>query len=460
MLILSTPFHYEQDQGYLGRIMRLNGASDRKSIERLMRIWAGVPGSGWRDVPCVELLGKISGMTVTEFVVQHTLLPLRRGVVSYHPEVRHGCESNRQMLWTTAMRLARTGAYFCEKCVAEDVIRRGLSYWRRAHQMPGEFLCTAHSQPLHYVEKKTAFFNTPHAFLETASHVSQDWATESMGNPVVRRYLDICACLTERPYPLLVRTVSLILRERARLQGLQVNSGRVKYPLLSDLAITRCGRPWLATVLPTLANKAFGELSYQLDGVFFLKTSSSSVMAYALAAALLFESADEAMRALSEQDSLCPDTRPRKTVNISTEDLLAAYVQARGDYSKAALGFDCTYQTAVSRYKAIGLPNLQSRGGKRLLDAAMAFYVERRSWSESIRIGGIDHDVMENIVRNSGAPLAQVLQEIHRPRGPGSRARRLQRLAPTDIEEYDGTLPTKYSLRPRETKRRLRRKSG
>ena len=450
MLIRPTPLPDELDQGYLGRVMRLNGATNRKAIDRLMRSWVGVPGSNWRDVPCVVLLSKVSGMTVTDFVIRHTLLPLRRGITSYRPEVRHGCESGRNMLWSTAMRLARDGAYFCEQCVSEDIRHHGYSYWRRFHQVPGGFWCSRHSESLHYVESESAFLCLPSTFLETADYISPAWVQESMKKPAVVRYLEICDWLIQRECPLDVKSVSQILRERAQSQGFQINKGVAKYPFLSDLAIDQCGRPWLATVLPTLANKEIGKISQQLDGVFFQNTSASSVMGYALAAALLFESADEACLALCEHREQKPVVSPRCKAGLSTEDIVAAYIQARGDYGKAAMGFDCGYQTISKRYGTLGLPNFATRGGKDLLGAAHAFFVEKRSFTESALADGINQESMEDLIREAGANLVPVLLAIFRPGGRGSGKRRPRRLAPSDLNDFaDGVFPVKYSPKAR-----------
>lgn len=437
MLIRSTPFSDEQDHGYLGRIMRINGISKKKDIDRLLRVWAGVPGSDFRKFPFVELLAKFAGMSVTEFVIQHTSLPLRRGISSYLPELKHGCESNKSMLWSTAMRPARSGAYFCETCITNDIKDHKLSHWHRAHQIPGEFWCREHSLPLRYLDNESAFLKMPNALVEESSSISQDWAMASKSNPIVERYIEICKLLMSRECPFAVNTVSSALRERAQTLGFQVNCGTVKFPLLSDLAINECGRPWLASVLPKLAKKKIGELSFQLDGAFFLKTSSSSVVAYAIAAALLFDSANEACVAFSEAESELPNSRPRTNVNLSTDDLLTVYIKTEGDYRYAVESFDCSYQTLANRYLSLGLPNLATRRGIGRLEAAAAFFLEKRSFSDSAQIGDLSQNVMEYLIRNAGPLLKKALQAMLRSGGVGSGVRRNKCLTPADIQEYD-----------------------
>ncbi len=444
MLIRPTPFPDEQDQAYLGRVMRLNGVTKEKEIDSLMREWAGVPGSDWRDIPRVVLLSKVAGMSVTEFVTHHTSLPLRRGITSYQPEVRHGCELNLRMLWSTAMRQAREGAYFCKHCVAEDLAFHGQSYWRRGHQIPGAFWCEEHSESLCFVAREMAFLSSPASQSETAERVAGDWVRAAMENPVVSRYLGICRALMNRDLPLNVRNVSQCLREAARCKGFQVNNGVVKYPLLSDRAIEELNRPWLATVLPALAVKKSGMKCSPIDGIFYMKTSASSTMAYALACALLFDSEDEVLNVLTCQSTPTVMPRRKRMLEISPEDLLTAYISARGDYSKAAKRFECVYQTITNRYAALGLPNLACRGSKRPLDALYAFYVEEELLADSARAGGLGSEAMEDFVRHSGPGLKDVLKEICHPKGRGSGTRRLQRINPTDVPVEAGEIPVRY----------------
>ena len=454
MLIRPAPFPGELDRGYLGRVMRLNGVIKEKEIDSLMRTWAGVPNSDWRDVSCVELLCKISGMELTEFVARHTTLPLRRGITSYQPELRHGCESNRNMLWSTAMRLARPGAYFCEHCAVADIEFHGQSYWRTEHQTPGLFWCPKHSAPLRYVDDETAFLRSPSTFLESAEHVAEDWSFELMNNPTVQRYLDLCDALMDRCYPLDVKIVSSILNARAVQRGFQVNARGVKFPLLSDAVISQCGRNWIATVLPAVANKKEGVISSKLDGVLYLKTSASSTMAYVLACAVLFDSADEAISTLAGAIRLPQICFQHRKVQISVDELRTAYVQSRGDYTKAASLLLCSYQSATKRFRALGLPNLAEASGKSLFSAAVTFFFDKRSLTESAAAGGVSPaEMVEGLLRIAGAEFCRTLQEIARPGGRGSGVRRPRQLTPGEAKAEAGTVSFKYSpLRPGQRK--------
>jgi hypothetical protein len=441
VLIRLIPFSDELIHGYRGRLARSNGLTEDKQLDVLMREWAGVPRSDCREVPRAILLAKMAGVPVTEFVSQHSFVPLRRAITWLHPEAKHGCESTLPLLWSGPMHLPRDGAYFCEHCVAEDIEFHGMSYWRRRHQIPGAFWCLKHRAPLRYVERDSAFRRPPSAFLDMAIRVSHEWVEELMGNPYLQRYADVCSGLIERDRPFDVAVVSHVLKEKARAQGFQASGRPVKRPLLSDMAIQEIGRKWLATVVPALANKPEGEISHQVDGVCYLKKSSSSVAAYAVVCALLYPSADAAINALAGMRPQDLRTRRRRKADLPIDDLINAYIRSRGDYSLAAERFDCVYQTVASRYVALGLPNFSGKQGARLFDSAVAFFVEEKSWADSLAAGRITPQEMESMVRCSGSGLGTALRAIRLPRGSESATRRPRRLNPNEVQELKEAIP-------------------
>lgn len=446
MLIRPAPFPEELDRGYLGRVMRINGIAKKKDIVALMSAWAGSAEKSRRELSSLELLSLVAGMALPSFVTRHTTLPLRRGVTSYQPDLPHGCESNRSMLWTSGMRMARTGAYFCAECTQEDLDFHGQSYWRREHQIPGLLWCQKHSTPLRYVDDEAAFLSSPAMLLRNCQAVDADWAKEVSGNETIQRYLQICASLMESKSPLDVRSVRCVLKGKASSFGFKTWGGAVKAPLLSDEVINRCGHTWLAMVLPALADKPPGMLLNQLDGVLYLSTAASSVNAYALACAVLFNSPDEAINELSNPASDMQPRRRRRKIDISQEDLINAYVQARGSHTQVASRLEFAFPTVATRLKKIGLPHLAQSSGKNALMAAEAFFLERRSLAESAALSGISIEVMEELVRASGAVLLAALQEMQRPTsGRGSGVKRPLQLTPEEAISAKGQKAFSYS---------------
>lgn len=441
MLIRLVPFPDELIHGYRGRLERSSGVTDDRQLDIRMREWAGVPGSDCREVPRAILLARMAGAPVTEFVSQHSFVPLRRAITWFHPEAKHGCESILPLLWSGPMHLPRDGAYFCEHCVAEDIELHGMSYWRRGHQIPGVFWCSKHRAPLRYVERDSAFRGPPSAFADIAIDVSREWVEELMGNSYVQRYADTCSGLMARDRPFDVAVVSHVLKRDARAQGFQASGRPVKRPLLSDMAIKEIGRKWLATVVPALTDKPEGEISHQVDGACYLKKASSSVAAYALVCALLYSSADEAINALAGMHPKDLGTRRKRKADLPTDELVNAYIQSRGNYALAAERFDCVYQTVTSRYVTLGLPNFSGKRGARLFNSAVAFFVEEKSWIDSIAAGCITPQEMETMVRCSGSGLGTALREIRLPRGSEAATKRPRRLSPKAAQELKEAIP-------------------
>jgi len=171
MLIRPLPYPDELDAGYAGYVMRLNGMRSMKDLDNLMREWAGGPDKSWREVSRVELISKVANLSVMDFVLRHTTLPLRRGITSYQADLPHGSDRNKEIWWSTAMREARTGAYFCENCAREDLDFHGRSYWRRSHQVPGLLSCPKHGIPLSFCRNSIAFQQAPSYWIGTCEMV-------------------------------------------------------------------------------------------------------------------------------------------------------------------------------------------------------------------------------------------------------------------------------------------------
>ena len=454
MIVRPAPFPQEVDRGYLGRVMRLNGITSEKEAVALMSIWAGVAGKSKQEVSCLELLSKVAGMELPFFAQQHTTLPLRRAITSYHPELPHGSEKMPSMLWTTGMRLSRDEAYFCPQCVHEDLDFHGQSFWRRRLHIPGLLWCQQHAVPLRYVvEGKSAFLSPPSSYIEQSISVDEDWAEEAIQNKHIRNYVEICSGLMDRDVPLDVIKVAAILKEKASGLGFQTHGGVVKRPLLSDAVVTAFGKKWLGNVLAELADKETGLLLSQMDGVLYLNRSASSVSAYALACAMLYESADAALNALQAPVTFTKRIRRRSSKNGS-EDLINAYVQSRGNYSATAQLMSVSRSEAAAKLKAVGLPNLSESPNKNSFVAAYAFYVEELSLQQSVAKGKVSMEAMGDLIRSAGTELAPALRKMTRPTGRGSGKRRAKQLTPEEARLANGPMAIKFSQDARREKKR------
>lgn len=426
-MIIPSIFPGELDRSYLGKLMHCNGvASKTKMVEQLLE-WAKLP----REVPLVLPLSMAAGMSLSDFVRRHTLLPFRRAITSYLPDLTHGCESNPKLVRYSATRLARPGAFFCKFCVDEDLHFHGVSTWRREHQIPGRFWCEKHDADLHYRQEEEAFLFCPDQFTNNCYCVSYPWMDEARDNPAVQRFLSICSGLLDRAMPVSVGSVALpVLRSRASRLGFQTYPGKVRHRLLSDVVIGAFGREWLATVLPPLAHKKDGEWSNRMDGVLFMSKSASCTAAYVLALAILFDTPEEALNALFQGSKAIGRAR-RENRTLDSNELQQAYIKVKGSYARVAEMLQTSYSAVGRRLRDMGLPNLTGR----LEVAVEAFLVSGYSTAESAHLGRIDAIQMDELLRTIGTAFLAVYREFNgQPKtGLGSGCHRPLRLAPHEV---------------------------
>lgn len=421
MLIRPLPFPDELDEGYAGYVMRVNGLSSMKELDSLMREWAGCPGKSWREVSRLELFSKVASLSVMDFVLHHTTLPLRRGITSYQADLPHGSDRNKKIWWSTAMRGARTGAFFCECCVREDLEFHGRSCWRRSHQVPGLLSCAKHGIPLSFCRDSSAFQQAPSHWIGSCETVDAAWALEVEANETIARYIAICDGLMDCNQPFAVDHVRAVLFHKGASQGLQTSAGKAKSPLLSDKVIEQCGRQWLALVLPDLADKPDNVPLCKVDGVFYMKTSASTTFAYVLACASLFESPEEALNALAGPLPTAGRVRERQSVDIDPDILVSAYINVGGSYARTAKQLGIAFASAAKRLAGMGLPNMLETAGKSTQKAIAAFFAEDCTLQRSAEVGGISQAELKRALSVMSAGPMKILSKFYAGRCKGSR---------------------------------------
>ncbi|WP_041790265.1 TniQ family protein [Rhodoferax ferrireducens] len=443
MLFRPTPLPEELDRGYLGRIKRINGFQSEKETVAAMISQFGMQLISRRELSCLELLSLMANQPLEQFARYHSTIPIRRAITSSLPDLPHGSTTRRSLLCNFGMVAVRPGAYFCTKCVSEDVAFHGVSYWRRDHQVPGQLWCPKHVIPLNYLENDEAFLRSPSNCIADAETVPAAWVDGARDNEHVSRFTGIASGLFERTSPLDVKFVALALRKRAMSLGLNTVATPVKNkPLLSDLIRDSFPAPWLATVFPSLVDKVKGQILNRVDGVLYMATSASSVWSYILAASVLYASADEALNGLFSARKDFIDEPKRKRSARGTLDrqvLVTAYIECKGRQVLVAERLALPLHQAVSMLREAGLPNLVlgRSDGKNSTAAADAFYLDEKSFDESARAGGLTASEMAALVRCSGVDFKSTLSAMAGQRSTrGTGVRRTRGLMPQEARNY------------------------
>lgn len=299
-LIRPSALPDELAASYLGRVFRINGYTDPKRGLVELLDWAGLRGASRREAPLVQVIAKIAGIELHQFVANHTMLPLTRAVSKDSAGGLLSCEIKSTTPWAFAMRRTRPELFFCPHCVEEDIDFHGQSYWRREHQIPGQFFCSKHVEVLHFSKSVDAKWAFPSEIGSEAFVPRPEWIDKVRVNTVVQRYLGLCTSMLQRAEPFNEKQVSRTAICRARALGLHTGYGVVKKPLLSDLVRKQFDSQWLENVIPNIKGLPINQIYQPLEAVLCRAVVGQRALAYMLAFSVLYEDADEAFNALVE----------------------------------------------------------------------------------------------------------------------------------------------------------------
>ncbi|MDH1477245.1 TniQ family protein, partial [Comamonas thiooxydans] len=413
MLIQPAPMPEELDIGYLGRIMRINGYRSSKDVTDAMRDHL----VGTDEKPMLhDLLRRMAGLSSEQFSLRHSTLPLRRGITSYFPEIDHGSQARRTLLLIPRKCDA---AFFCEECVEADIRFHGVSYWRRDHQMPGQMWCSKHKLPLSFMRSGDCFVESPSQFLGKGEKIPLDWVEESQDNEYVLRFLDLSLALYERTKPLSVPVIASLLSDLGRAKGFKTNPGLIEGDLISDRIRELFPAQWLSSVFHEVLVKTPGAFLHQIDGALYLRTAASNVTAYLLVLAVLFESADDAMNALSRAGSgdavAKAASKRRRNVKLDSSVLFDLYVEARGSHRAVAESLKLSDFIVGRALCDQGLPHIAvatPEADTGAFAGLCAFYLQKQSFGASKQISGLSGPRFEALLRTAGPNLTRALAKM------------------------------------------------
>lgn len=430
--------------GYQGRVMRLNGWVLAKDAMAHMAKWAVASGQAESSCAPVEYLAYVAGIPIAEFVRHHTLFPYVRafGVTPDPSASKPGWSQDREVLRMTALRVERPGCFFCARCVREDLSFHGMSYWRRAHQLPGTVWCEKHGCALCYSASHDAFLRSPAEVAGACTEIDKAWVRELQGNHRIHQFHAIASALVDGRAPRDERAVSRLLRQRASAAGWHTGLGAMRRPHIVSLLLQQFDARWIAEVVPDihLDHHVVGGAATSVGRALLGKRLWVNVAVYVALLAVLFDTADDAVQALDATDRA--DQLQVKRYEAEATDpriLRSAYASTRGDLRAAADMLGQDRDRVRRRLLAMGLPGLgSSRQGPRNL-AVEAFLFSGLSVAEASQQAGIDAQALEQLLRQAATPFLLALKEMGR--GPGTvRRRRVKHgaMAPPGYERKQG----------------------
>lgn len=311
-MILPSVMPDELARSLISRICVLNGADRADVLMPNIASLFSSPSNPDHTASWCELLASANRVTPQAFLAGHTLLPFRRAVRPVTDCVAFGMLHD--MLEYSAHgpymdKPIKQILHLCRECTEEDMNFWGFSYWRRSHQLPGSVLCQKHLIGLRDTET-SSWLVLPHDSLKTSIPIDATITWSAKRNPVIQRYAEISAALAERTQP--VSTAWMVHVLKRKFHSRQAETGRTTRRL-TTIAVDMVRGPWQRHFFPDLdANAA--DLN-SLD-----RTCSSVRVAYptqfyALALAVLFENADDAMNEVNSSaiDTFIKQLNPIKT---------------------------------------------------------------------------------------------------------------------------------------------------
>lgn len=317
---LPIPLEDEVALGILGRFARLNGMPSLKWVIKSLK----VATSTEKREPTLWLLAKACGLSQLEFAEAHSMLPVLYPVSRYVGSQRE-LSSTRNLAYLSGLSAPLGGLRWCPQCFAQDMKERGLSYWRRRHQINGIDWCVDHHVPLLNSTAKSVVGPMAHESIQSQLVTPAVMKLERH-NTALLRLQQIFLVWFQRRQPISLQVWTSVVGKRCRQLGLRV--GEVgKRPVASDCIREQFPHSWLVRHMPEVADKVPGTYVRKVDGACVDKHVAYPALACAVLLTALFESTDDAMSELiSAEEQFAIKPVPRKAI----ADAVVAFLAGTG----------------------------------------------------------------------------------------------------------------------------------
>lgn len=294
MIHVPEPLPDELAAGHLGRVYTINGISKKDRVSCTIHKLVGNEGRAYS-----ETLASLAGLSFSHYLFHHTLLPFYRAIQVAESR-KWGMFNENLVARTAAHRTNPLGAMICPLCINEDVSFWGFSYWRRSHQLPGMYACPKHQTALLRTTLDSPIKFLPQDALEKAEALSSELSMSAIENPTIRRYGEICLEFLSRECSISTTQIVSCLQQRARQLQVRSRAGVIGLHL-HDMARRQASGEWLTAHFSDIEKKGS---SSSLCRTYTSQKIAYATRYYALALALLYDSADEAFSDLDAYGEL------------------------------------------------------------------------------------------------------------------------------------------------------------
>jgi hypothetical protein len=288
------PMPDELFDAHAGRVAMFHGGPvGPHAMETFVSKLASRVVKGGGELSTLGKLAAISGMPITEYSRNHSLVPALRNAHSEQEPPLYGTESG-YLFRVHGILMCTVSTNLCPECVENDQLRQPFSFFRRGHNLPGIDFCAIHQSPLHKILGEYPFRLLPHQWLNS-------------GRTLINQIQVHCAA--ERDFQLRLRAAYELLLRRDRpfhahklhvtlTNRVQELSGKVRDELrLSDYILSRVPRNWVHRYFP---KKRFGEYFAPLDRTPYMRSEVAFGVFYAVCIAALFEHPHDFSKSIEE----------------------------------------------------------------------------------------------------------------------------------------------------------------
>lgn len=357
-------------------------------------------------------LATISGMALTEYARQHSLLPaLRIAEPGDTPDLHGGAEKPRLLRWV-GPRLHADRVHLCCQCVEDDLSHWSFSWFRRTHNIAGIEICPVHGTPLHWVTAQDPLSCLPQHWVETNEIERVKFDPTSEGERQLQfRLHAIYEVFLERERPFALTAIRTALIGRTKELGLR-NSPHGTKPTISDYAIEHAPRAWLQRHWPDLCVKEKGKFFLALDRLNAAGITPGTGFAYATAFAILFDTVEDASHALSRaslqlhKQAMRPP-RLKYPEAFWHTDFVTLFFQMGGSIDATAKHLGLDQRTVRKKIRTLSLSSREGCGFSSRWFTLLRFGAGE-SLANACAAEGVDVKLIEELLRIASTSLLHV----------------------------------------------------